>query len=279
MPGVTEDGSMRAEQEKARPRRRVVPSAVTAVSTNGSGPATNGSGPATNGSGPARAAETLRLDLLAHDLRNQLTSVFAIVMTMRSTVGTMSRADQSDMLDRLRVKTTTMQRLLVAFLDLQRIERNGFLSPPEATDVSVVVRQVVDSVGTPDHPIELVAHPLLAEVDAFLLERILENLLSNVNVHTPPGTAVRVVLEQAQSGVLLRVDDAGGGVPVEERELVFERHRRGSTLGPGAGLGLSIVAECAALHGGHAWTEESPGGGASFRVFLPTDGKDPGAPV
>jgi two-component system sensor histidine kinase MtrB len=70
------------------------------------------------------------------------------------------------------------------------------------------------------------------------------------------------------------VNDRGSGVAEAERKAIFEIFNRGSAGGPnsrsgGTGIGLSLVAQFTALHGGRAWVEDNPGGGASFRVFLP----------
>jgi signal transduction histidine kinase len=71
--------------------------------------------------------------------------------------------------------------------------------------------------------------------------------------------------------VVIAVDDAGPGIAPPERDSVFEPFRRGSDIGnrAGAGVGLSLVAQFAELHGGRVWVEESPAGGAGFRVLLP----------
>ena len=74
--------------------------------------------------------------------------------------------------------------------------------------------------------------------------------------------------------VRLVVDDAGPGVAPEEREVVFERFSRGTQAqrrgsSDGTGLGLSLVREHALGHGGDAWYEDRPGGGARFVVELP----------
>jgi len=80
-------------------------------------------------------------------------------------------------------------------------------------------------------------------------------------------------------GVLIVVEDAGRGVPAELRETIFRPFEQGperSAHSPGVGIGLSLVGRFASLHGGRAWVEDRPGGGASFRVWLP-DGPPAGA--
>ena len=74
-------------------------------------------------------------------------------------------------------------------------------------------------------------------------------------------------------GMLLIVEDEGPGVPRDLHEAIFEPFRQapGSESGhsPGVGVGLSLVLRFAELHGGRAWVEDRPGGGAIFTVFLP----------
>jgi two-component system, OmpR family, sensor histidine kinase MtrB len=95
--------------------------------------------------------------------------------------------------------------------------------------------------------------------------------LANAVKYTPPGTDVVVRVEPAGAALLIAVDDSGGGVPAAEREAVFELFNRGDAYEkiPGAGIGLALVAQFAATHGGRAWVEDNPSGGASFRVELP----------
>ena len=114
--------------------------------------------------------------------------------------------------------------------------------------------------------------PLQADIDAPKVERIVENLVVNAVRHTPAGSAIRVRLEVEDGDLLLVVEDDGPGVADEFKEAVFETFNRGANLlsvTPGTGIGLSLVARFAALHGGRAWVEDAPGGGASFRVRLP----------
>ncbi|HET6751501.1 MAG TPA: ATP-binding protein [Actinomycetes bacterium] len=110
-----------------------------------------------------------------------------------------------------------------------------------------------------------------------MVERMVENLLANAGRHTTPDTPVWVRVAHRGQGVLLAVEDAGAGVPRELQATLFEPFRQGpgmSAHAPGVGIGLSLVARFAELHGGRAWVQDRPGGGASFRVLLP-DTDDP----
>jgi signal transduction histidine kinase len=111
----------------------------------------------------------------------------------------------------------------------------------------------------------------VAEVDAPKVERIVDNLLANATTHSSGNGEISVRVASQDDGVLITVDDRGPGVPEEDREAIFEIFNRGSgnVNASGTGIGLSLVAQFTALHGGRAWVEENPGGGASFRVFLP----------
>jgi signal transduction histidine kinase len=103
------------------------------------------------------------------------------------------------------------------------------------------------------------------------LSRLVGNLLENAARHA--RSAVAVSLQEEGRDVVLLVDDDGPGIAPEERSRVFERFVRLETARDrdtgGAGLGLAIVAEVAALHGGTSRALDSPLGGARFEVCLP----------
>ena len=101
------------------------------------------------------------------------------------------------------------------------------------------------------------------------LRLAVDNAIANAVKH---GGATRVQLSAVSSraGVQITVDDNGGGVPEEERQVVFERFSRGSTAShSGSGLGLALVAQQAQLHRGTASLETSPLGGARLVLRLP----------
>jgi signal transduction histidine kinase len=114
---------------------------------------------------------------------------------------------------------------------------------------------------------------LPAEVDADKLARVFVNLFSNAFKFTPHGGQIRCLLYKEGARAMLIVQDNGPGVPLELRDVIFERFRQaegGSTRRfGGTGLGLAIVKDFVELHGGAVTVGEAPEGGATFTVKLP----------
>jgi len=112
------------------------------------------------------------------------------------------------------------------------------------------------------------------------LRQVIGNLLGNVRVHAPAGTPVEVILraatgdgDEATGEAELRVVDHGPGIAPEHAGRVFDRFYRAdagrSRESGGTGLGLAIAASIVAAHGGRIWHEPTPGGGATFGMWLP----------
>ncbi len=212
------------------------------------------------------------LQAVSHELRTPLTQVLGIGLTLQHKDLNLTPQQEEEFLNGLVRAARKLDGLLSDLLDVDRLGR-GILKPKRRLmDVGAFVRQLVETSEVLEaRTVHVDAPALEVEVDSSKVERILENLLSNAVRHTPPGTPVWVSVRAEGDGVLLSVEDAGPGIAAELRETVFEPFRQGQDTvahSPGMGLGLSLVARFAELHGGRAWVEERGGGGAAFRVFL-----------
>jgi PAS domain S-box-containing protein len=222
------------------------------------------------------------LQAVSHDLRTPLTSVLGIAATLDRGHQRLPAGEVRDLLGRLAGNARKLGRLLTNLLDLERLTQGTLAPDRRPVDLAEVVSRMVTDAGPEllgERPISVEAAPVLIAVDAPKVERIVENLLGNAARHTPPGTPVWVRVQAAAGGALLVVEDAGPGVPAEVRQAIFQPFRQGPTItayAPGSGIGLALVAHFAGMHGGRAWVQERPEGGASFQVFLP-DAHDPDA--
>ncbi len=211
------------------------------------------------------------LNAVSHELRTPLATIVGIALTLKRVGSSLAEEDGADLVDRLAANAGKLDRLLSDLLDLDRLNR-GIVTPQlRRTDLAGLVTRVAAGWET-SRPLKLTVDPVVAEVDAAKVERIVENLLANAERHTTPDTPVWVRLARQDDGVLIAVEDAGSGVPPELRAALFEPFRQGPdapTHAPGVGIGLTLVARFAELHGGRAWVEERPGGGSSFKVLLP----------
>lgn len=107
-----------------------------------------------------------------------------------------------------------------------------------------------------------------------LLARVLQNLVANAVAYGDPvRPRVRVEGRVADGWTEVDVCDNGSGVPVEERDSIFDMFHRGSTSAgsPGSGIGLAFARRVVARHGGTLEVDDAPGGGARFTVRLPVD--------
>ncbi len=213
------------------------------------------------------------LDAVSHELRTPLSAVVGIALTLQRAGSSLAEADVGDLLARLVGNARKLDRLLTDLLDLDRLSR-GILAPKRRpTDVGRLVSRVAEEWSLlNERDLNIEAEAVVISLDGGKIERIVENLLANAARHTPRDTPVWVRVSRDGDGVRIAVEDAGAGVPPELRDRVFEPFSQGPgtpTHAPGVGIGLSLVARFAELHGGRAWVDDRPGGGSSFRVFIP----------
>jgi signal transduction histidine kinase len=200
---------------------------------------------------------------------------------MRANLDVLARSPHlSDDERRIMADVTREQHRLLALLDgLQRLARGDASGavPRERLDLADIVDAAVTNAATryPDATITFDGPddvPISGWSDGLRL--LIDNLLDNAVRHGRPDVRVAVTLAVRDGAARLFVDDDGPGVPAGERREVFGRFVRGSgARAPGSGLGLALVAQQAAVHGGHVRIDDAPLGGARVVVELATDGQ------
>lgn len=216
------------------------------------------------------------LQAVSHDLRTPLAAILGLAITLERGDVHLAEHDARDLARRIADNARRLDRLVINLLDLDRLAR-GIVAPQlHPTDVGALLRRILDeSELVSDARIRTDIRSVVAPVDAAKVERIVENLLANTARHTPANATIWISVRPATDpdGVEIAVEDDGPGVSPDLRETIFEPFRQGPDApqhSPGVGVGLTLVRRFAELHGGRAWVREREGGGASFRVFLPT---------
>jgi signal transduction histidine kinase len=214
----------------------------------------------------------------SHELRTPLTSLEGMLELLDEDLGDQDPdlADARLLLARARAQSRRLGRLAADLLDLSRIDAEIELrsEPVELGELSRAVLAEFE-LGTAARGLASVlddsAGPVWAWGDPGSVARILRILLENAVRVSPEGSHIRVELRNGGRATL-SVCDEGPGVPIEERELIFERFKRGRETGgqAGFGLGLAIGRELARRMGGELVLEDPPDGGATFTLRLPT---------
>jgi len=214
---------------------------------------------------------------VSHELRTPLTTVRMAADLLHS------QRDQFDpavarSAELLQTELDRFEELLTDLLEISRFDAGFAMLEAEPADLVALVKRVADRLGivaqrcgtqisvvTPEPPV-------IAEIDARRIERVLRNLVDNAIDHSE-GKPVVITLGCDGKAAAVTVRDHGMGLKNGEDKLVFNRFWRSDPSRArqtgGTGLGLSISLEDARLHGGWLEAWGAPGEGAQFRLTLP----------
>jgi signal transduction histidine kinase len=218
------------------------------------------------------------LSSVSHELRTPLTNVCAYAEILRH----MLPSDSAEWPEFVRViheESVQLSRLLDGMFDYLQLESGDALFGQEVFDGGRLVRTTVAAfealAATRRIRIDLdiaIELPRL-QGDARRLEQVVKNLVDNAVKFSPDGGAVRVAVASSDGQFELRIDDSGPGVPLADRDAVFEKFHqlRDHLTEKPSGTGLGLATSRAIVHrfSGRIWCEDSPFGGASFVVSLP----------
>lgn len=215
---------------------------------------------------------------LLADAAHELNTPLAAIKLQAQLARRVGPADWPAALDELDAAIDRATRLSSQLLQLARLEpdtRQPLLGPVQLDDL---LRQAVSAFSArAEHlgcDLGLAgAAAVSLHGDPHALRTLVDNLIDNAMHHTTAPVRIDVSLRADTHWAVLEVSDTGSGAAPADRQRVMERFvRLAPGNGKGSGLGLSIVREIAALHGGSVALDDTPGGGLTVRVHLPLTG-------
>jgi two-component system sensor histidine kinase TctE len=219
----------------------------------------------------ATAAEQRFLANAAHQLRTPVTALQTQIELAELEDDPQKRTAR---LHQLAQATGRLSRLVQQLLALARATpaETVAMEPLDLRDIAEkIASSHLDAAIARDIDLGFECDPAHVMGIGFLLQELLTNLVDNALHYIPTGGRVTVRSRREGDACIMEVEDDGPGIPVDERDRVFDRfYRRAGSPGDGCGLGLSIVREIAELHGGRVdIVDAASPTGACVRVTLP----------
>lgn len=214
------------------------------------------------------------IQTLTHEMKSPLAAIQGAVELLREP---MPPEQHARFCENIGSESKRMQRLIERLLLLASIERTPALRQPEPMELTDLVRRAMAALTALGQTKEVrmtLAGAASASVrgDALLLETAVLNLLQNALDFAPRGSTIEVAIQTGADGAKLTVTDQGPGIPAYALERVFERFyslNRPDTGKKSTGLGLSLVREIMALHGGEVRLENRADGGVLATLIFP----------
>ena len=215
------------------------------------------------------------LSSLSHELKTPIATVIGATDTLKEAGDRITPKQKEDLLTAIDLAANRLNHHVENLLNMSRLETGTLKLKKDWCDVNELIFRVLGAV--PD----LGGHRVFFEsddgvplfkIDEGLMEVVVYGLLSNAMRHTPPGAEIRIGVEYDDDRLHVVVSDNGRGIPVENRQQVFEKFYRLPQSGTGGtGLGLSIVRGIVEAHQGEIRVTDSASGGAEFSVVLPAE--------
>jgi signal transduction histidine kinase len=211
---------------------------------------------------------------IAHEVRTPMTRMRGGLESTRRR--TTSVAEYEQVVEAALQQSDIVMTRFSALLRIAQIGEAAGLAKKSPLNLQDVLNDVIDFYEAPAEELSLTLElqpcvPAIVNGEADLLFSAFGNLIENALKFTPPGGAITVTLHQRDGKVTVEVTDTGPGIPVAERDLVFQpfyraKHQAGTTT-TGSGIGLSLVAAIARLHNAHVSIREGGPGCCIAVVF------------
>ena len=215
---------------------------------------------------------TAILRAVSHDLRTPLSSIKAAATSLLQQDVEWSTDDRRDFLHTIDEETDRLNRLVGNLLDMSRLEAGAVRAQIQPVALEEVVPLAVSGLATRER-LQVTVPETLPQVlaDPALLERALANLAANALRYSPADQPVRVEAGAVGRNIDLRVIDSGPGVPMAQRDRIFEPFQRLGDNGAdsGVGLGLAVARGFVRAMGAELELDDTPGGGLTAVISLP----------
>jgi signal transduction histidine kinase len=216
------------------------------------------------------------VSMLSHDFRNPLNTILLCAELLEYNGHKLSQEKKLTHFQLIHSAIKDMATLLDEVLVIGRADSGKLESHPVILNLELFCHQIVEDLQLgigEKHQLVLTTQGKLGEAlwDESLLRHILTNLLANAIKYSPSGSTVQFELIIQEKTVILRIQDQGIGIPLEDQKQLFQPFNRASNVGriPGTGLGLAIVKKCVEAQGGQISVSSEVGVGTTFIVTLP----------
>jgi PAS domain S-box-containing protein len=216
------------------------------------------------------------IDVLAHELRNSLTSLVVSSDILQETPE-LSDEMRSKLVSNVCEGAKILTQHLDELLDLARYSKGNFELKLQTVDVSEFIGQVASRYRpnllkrNQTLVLEISADLKLAKLDKSRIEQVIINLLSNASKYSSENTVITMKVKMESAGLLVEVIDNGVGIALEDQKNLFQPYyRAGKQKGiPGIGLGLAVSKKIVEAHGGQIWINSQLGQGSTFSFLIP----------
>jgi len=216
------------------------------------------------------------IGIASHELKTPITTIKAYTQVLSQRFQKKGDHASADLMSKMDAQLNRLTGLINDLLDVTKMESGKLEFQVRSFDLNALIRRTVEEMRlvAREHPIDL----RLSEFGSVRGDRervgqVLTNFLTNAIKYSPPGKKITVTCAKRNGEVVVSVKDSGIGIPVHERERIFDRFYRiagdNHDTYAGLGLGLYISREIVERHGGKIWVTSKEGRGSTFSCSLP----------
>jgi signal transduction histidine kinase len=228
--------------------------------------------------GDTLAERAALVSKLTHEIRGPVSTIRGLAGTTLAHYDRLDDGERREFLELIRHEAERLERTVEQVALALKLDAGTVRYDIRVHDLGEIVRGAADAAETGDHPLEVdTDEQVEAPVDRIRIAFAVRQLLENAAIFSPTGSPISIRLTSEGDHALIHVLDRGPGIPVGERDGVFERFAGWRPAGyedrPGTGLGLFICRAIIEEHGGEASIADGPTEGTMLVIRLPLEAR------